>query len=154
MADIQHSTLTDPQLHEPKGVSTALAEQAYIANGLGSGTWNYPYYTLTCEFPDISAPTSIWVTAPFTGNIVAYYTVLHGAITVANTTCTLEIGGVLVTNSSLTIAFSGSGAGTVDSATPTALNTVNQGQAIEVITDGASSTTAKATVTLVIQRTA
>jgi hypothetical protein len=39
MANVQHSTLTDPNLHEPKGASTAAADQLYRSNGSGSGTW-------------------------------------------------------------------------------------------------------------------
>jgi hypothetical protein len=39
MANIQHSTLTDPNLHEPKGISTAAANTVYMANGSGSGTY-------------------------------------------------------------------------------------------------------------------
>ena len=39
MANVQHSNLTDPNLHEPKGVSTATADQVYISNGSGSGSW-------------------------------------------------------------------------------------------------------------------
>jgi len=36
---INHNSLTDPELHEPKGISTALAGQIYVANGSGSGVW-------------------------------------------------------------------------------------------------------------------
>lgn len=39
MANVQHSSLTDPNLHEPKGISTASADQLYRSNGSGSGTW-------------------------------------------------------------------------------------------------------------------
>ena len=39
MANVNHNTLTDPYLHEPRGISTALAGQLYVANGAGSGTW-------------------------------------------------------------------------------------------------------------------
>lgn len=39
MANVQHSSLTDPNLHEPKGISTATADQVYISNGSASGTW-------------------------------------------------------------------------------------------------------------------
>lgn len=39
MANINHNTLSDPYIHESKGVSTALAGQIYVANGSGSGTW-------------------------------------------------------------------------------------------------------------------
>lgn len=34
-----HKVITDPELHEPKGVSTAPANHHYIADGLGSGVW-------------------------------------------------------------------------------------------------------------------
>lgn len=36
---IQHSSITDPNIHEPKGVNTAAANTAYLADGAGSGTW-------------------------------------------------------------------------------------------------------------------
>ena len=39
MANVQHSNLTDPNLHEPKGISTATADQVYISNGSASGNW-------------------------------------------------------------------------------------------------------------------
>jgi hypothetical protein len=39
MANVNHSTLTDPYLHEPKGASFAQAGSVYLANGSGSGTW-------------------------------------------------------------------------------------------------------------------
>lgn len=39
MANVQHSSLSDPNLHEPKGVSTAAANSVYLSNGSGSGTW-------------------------------------------------------------------------------------------------------------------
>ncbi|CAB4138961.1 hypothetical protein UFOVP337_5 [uncultured Caudovirales phage] len=42
MANIQHAVLTDPQIHEPKGVSTAASGKVYRANGSGSGVWVFP----------------------------------------------------------------------------------------------------------------
>ncbi len=39
MADIQHKNITDPQIHEPKGISAATAGTYYIADGEGSGEW-------------------------------------------------------------------------------------------------------------------
>jgi hypothetical protein len=46
MANIQHSSLTDPNIHEPKGISTASANSSYMSNGSGTGTW-----TLVNRFP-------------------------------------------------------------------------------------------------------
>ena len=39
MADVQHSAITDPNIHEPKGVAAATAGKVYVANGTGSGAW-------------------------------------------------------------------------------------------------------------------
>lgn len=36
---MQHKNIPEAQLHEPKGISTALAKKAYISNGAGSGSW-------------------------------------------------------------------------------------------------------------------
>jgi len=36
---VQHNTITDPDIHEPKGVSTASVDQVYISDGEGSGAW-------------------------------------------------------------------------------------------------------------------
>lgn len=35
----EHNTITDPEIHEPKGASTALAGQVYVSNGAASGSW-------------------------------------------------------------------------------------------------------------------
>lgn len=42
MANIQHKNIPDAQLHEPKGVASASANTTYVADGLGSGSWETP----------------------------------------------------------------------------------------------------------------
>lgn len=37
---IEHKDIPEAQLHEPKGASTASANNVYVANGSGSGTWS------------------------------------------------------------------------------------------------------------------
>ncbi len=39
MANVQHSSLTDPNIHEPKGITTAAANTVYMANGSATGSW-------------------------------------------------------------------------------------------------------------------
>jgi len=39
MANVQHSSLTGAELHEPKGVAAASADTVYVADGGGSGNW-------------------------------------------------------------------------------------------------------------------
>lgn len=42
---IEHSTISTGNLHEPKGVASATADQVYVADGSGSGSWKTPYAT-------------------------------------------------------------------------------------------------------------
>ena len=39
MADVEHKTLPDAELHEPKGIASAGAGKILVADGGGSGTW-------------------------------------------------------------------------------------------------------------------
>ena len=39
MATVQHSAITDPNIHEPKGVAAATVNKLYVSTGTGSGTW-------------------------------------------------------------------------------------------------------------------
>lgn len=36
---IEHSTITDPDIHEPKGVAAATVNKVYVSDGAGSGSW-------------------------------------------------------------------------------------------------------------------
>jgi hypothetical protein len=36
---VEHVSITDPQVHEPKGITSAVAGSSYIADGVGSGGW-------------------------------------------------------------------------------------------------------------------
>lgn len=37
---IEHVSVTDPHIHEPKGVAAAAANTVYVATGAGSGAWS------------------------------------------------------------------------------------------------------------------
>jgi hypothetical protein len=67
----EHNTLTDPELHEPKGVASATANQMYLADGAGSGDWrNFPhshmYYSDIGTGTTITTPTAYTVINPTT----------------------------------------------------------------------------------------
>ena len=36
---IQHKLITDPDIHEPKGIAAATINKVYVSSGAGSGTW-------------------------------------------------------------------------------------------------------------------
>ena len=109
-------------------------------------------YFLTAEIEDISTASSTFVAVPDGGKIVKIITALQGAISGANAAITFEIGGTAVTGGAITVAHSGSAAGDVDTAEPTAANRVEQDGTIEMITDGGSTGAKKLLVTFVIRR--
>ena len=76
-------------------------------------------YFLTAEIEDISTASSTFVAVPDGGKIIKIITALQGAISGANAGLSFEIGGVAVTGGGITVAHSGSAAGTVDSSVPT-----------------------------------
>ena len=110
---------------------------------------------LTVQIDDISTAGSVWVVPGFRGRIVKMHSVISGAITTADAAITVEIGGTAVSGASLTIANSGSAAGTVDSVTvgQGSTNAFGVSDAIEVITDGGSTGTVVAVITLEVAPT-
>ena len=149
---VEHSTLTGSDLHEPKGAAAANSGEIYIANGSGGGAWtaHNNKVVLNTRIDNISAASSAWVVTPVAGTIAKVYSVISGAITSGDATLTAKIATVSVTNGVITVANSGSAAGTVDSATPSGANTVTLGQAIEIATDGGSTNSISAVITFVV----
>jgi len=150
---IQHGVITDPDVHEPKGASTASVGQVYVSDGAGSGTWdmNYPLTALVVEM-DITDVADFYVVAPFACVIEKMYSVISGAIGGADKTFTLSIDGTPVTSGAITVAYSESAAGDVESCTPSANNTASAGEAIKIAAAGASTGTVSARLTLVIRQ--
>ena len=109
-------------------------------------------YFLTSTIADISTASSTFVPVPDGGKVIKIITALQGAIGTANAAITFEIGGTAITGGAITVTQSGSAAGDVDTAEPTAANEVAEDGTIEMITDGASSNTIKLNVTFVIRR--
>lgn len=38
---VQHNAITDPDIHEPKGIAAATAGKVYVSDGASSGDWKY-----------------------------------------------------------------------------------------------------------------
>lgn len=145
-----HSNLTDPELHEPKGVSTATAGKTYLSDGLGSGDWVVPPYTLTGVIDDVSTAATIYLPIPYAGTVTKVVTVLAGSLTTANATVTVR-NAAGTSMGTLTITQSGSAAGDIDTLSPASNNTVANDSRISIETDGASDTARKLFVTVYIQ---
>ena len=167
MANVQHSALTGASLHEPKGAAAASADTMLAANGAGVTNWqkvavanintssvkNVNKIYLTYTITDLNAAASYYLVCPLAGVISKIYSVIESALATADNVLTFEIAGVAVTNGTVTITQAGSAAGDVDSATPTAARTLTAGQALEIISDGGTSSTTKCTLTFEIDVT-
>ena len=63
----EHVSITDPEIHEPKGITSALADSVYRADGVGSGSWVQPTKVGWWDYNDLTtASTPIPLTAAAT----------------------------------------------------------------------------------------
>lgn len=110
-------------------------------------------YVVNLDIADGSAEAVYYVVCPHAGTISKIYTVTDGAVGTADITITAAIGATGVTNGVVTIATAASAAGDVDSATPTAANTVTAGQAVNfTVTGGGSGGSPRVHLAMVISR--
>lgn len=78
MANVVHSTLTDPNLHEPKGIAAAPAKQVYIADGAGSGDWlEFEYYVNGYVAFDAATPA-------YQHSVTTIFTALNPTFTISS----------------------------------------------------------------------
>lgn len=175
MADIQHKDITDPFLHEPKGVVGATLGAVYIANGAGSGSWSVlstgsldtddletfiqeklddgtivvkQLVEVTVVLPDVSTDSSVLVPVQSTRKFVGARATLAGAITGADASISFLNSAGTPFGTAVTIPFAGSAKGTSFSFTPTAGADISGPSWLEVKTDGASTGIAPLSITL------
>lgn len=106
---------------------------------------------ITVEITDISTAGQKYVVPGFDGKVISIHSVINGAIGTANATLTPKIGGTAITGGAITVAYSGSAAGDVDSSTPTGANTFTSTDALEIETSGASTNTVACVVTFIVE---
>lgn len=104
---------------------------------------------LTTDLKNISSASETFIISPHAGTLTAAYSIIDGAISGGNATLTIKVGGS--TAGTITIAHASSAARDIDSNTALS-QVVGAGQAIEIETDGGSTTARKANLTLVIER--
>jgi len=105
---------------------------------------------LTCSAADLRASSAAVyrIVAPRGGTISKIWTVLDDALATGNATITASINGTPVTSGVVTITEAGSAAGDVDSATPSAANTVVAGDVIELTVGGTNTANVSAMMSL------
>ena len=122
----------------------------FLPNGLGTDNDGYLY----CAIADISNGASSWsVALPFDVEITGAQVTQETAVTGADAEVTFEIGGTPITSMAVTVAIAGGAAGDAFTAVaPTGANSLAAGTSVEVITDGASSTSSLGRVAIMYKR--
>lgn len=118
------------------GSETVVAADFTLLNAITATAAELNTYNLTLDIDDGSADATYYLVCPQAGTISKIYTVIDGAVSTADITVTANIGATPITNGVVTIATAASAAGDIDSATPTAANTVTAGQAINLVVAG------------------
>lgn len=121
-----------------------IAEVSGVAGDIGSvllapAALGHHQHLLCVDIADLSADASYYVVSPVAGTVAKLYSAIDGAVSTADVTITPSIAGVDITGGALTITSAASAAGDVDSATPSAANTVTAGQAIKLTVAGGGS---------------
>lgn len=175
---IQHVDITDPQIHEPKGASTAAQNTVYVANGAGSGSWMKPgadqidtttlyadlqselnngnmgvpgRFFMTARIDDVSTASSIIIPIIQDCTVVSASFVLGGAITTADASVTVKNSSGATMGATVTIAYSGSAKGDQYAFTSTGNNVLVGPTWMEIETDGASDTAVPLFVTIELE---
>ena len=151
MANVTHSSLTGADLHEPKGVATANSEDVYVANGSGSGAWKGQTLLLNKKMTDISSSFDRYIPLPVACKVIHITTALSAAISGSDLVLTNKnaAGSSMGT---ITVAQSGSAAGTIDTLTPSSNNTFAVNTAIEIEGNGGPSSHVDFDVAILLER--
>lgn len=85
---IEHKYLRDPEIHEPKGITSAANRTVYVADGSGGGRWTYPELYGTHLAPEGAVPVKrgsnvVW--DPIASTNTAYITI-QGSVSASSFT--------------------------------------------------------------------
>ena len=104
------------------------------------------------SFADVATANSIFLMAPVAGTVSLISTKLGGAITTADSILAAKVNAG-TTMGAITVAFTGSAVGDLDTLAPSANNTVAVGDWIRIDTDGAASGAASLSIAVEISPT-
>jgi hypothetical protein len=175
---IQHITVTDPLLHEPKGVAAAAVNQVYVSDGAGSGTWQSVAYAQTNADVSSTILTNV-ETAIAAGTLVVPDAEVYIYCTIADISTAgtilipipenseviqthMVLGGTIATADdtvtlknaadslivSETVAFTGSALGDSYTSVPSGNEAIVGPSYLKLATDGASTNTIPLYVTI------
>lgn len=94
-----------------------------------------------------------WAYCPYAGTVTSIVSITEGILTTGDATLTAKIGATGITDGVITIANAASAAGDIDTATPSALNTVVVGSKLSLTVGGTNATATVANCLFEITRT-
>lgn len=171
MATLQHSSLPSSAVHEPKHITingTSASGKVITNSSSSTGQSEYRFLTRAdlAELQenwhvleiDASTDQTHYIPTLIDGEIVQWGAIVNSAIATASNTYELQIDGVTVTGSGITLsttAGSGGTAGDQVNATPSGANTFTAGQVITIVHNSTGNTDATVDVrfVLLIERT-
>lgn len=127
------------------GSTVTLTEQLAVTQNVQN--------VLNIDAAALDGTGTFYVVAPFDGTVDKIYSTIDGALATGDATLTGKIGGVAITGGAVTITQSGSAAGDVDVATPSAANAFSAGDTLEVTVGGTNSASRTARVSFLVSPT-
>lgn len=118
------------------GTVTISESQSTESRGLSASTSELNEYSVFLDIADGSAEETYYVICPHAGTIKSIMTVIDGAVSTADITITGKIGATTITDGVITIGYSTSAAGDIDTQLPSANNVVTAGQAVNFTVTG------------------
>ena len=128
----EHSVITDPDLHEPKGIVGTTSGDIYVSNGAGSGVWRpIPEFSGAMVITNNAAPQAI--TAAVDGTLATFsdYDQIIGW-------AAGELDKITFAANQLTIPTDGGGLYLVDAYLNIASDTINSAVAMKFAVNGVS----------------
>lgn len=104
----EHVLITDPDIHEPKGASTAVNGTVYVADGVGSGAWESPLPSQSTHSGKVlttNGTSPSWLSLPSLG-VLARGSVSNGTAATNTVTNSSNITSCTMSGSVYTITFS------------------------------------------------
>lgn len=163
MADLEHNNLAHAQAHEPKHISingTSASGKVITNDSATPSISEYrslkeseileveDFYTVWQE--DATLTDTYFLPMMYPGTIIGWRIVQEDTLTTADNIYELQIDGVTVTSTAITVLLAGA-QGDQYSASASGANTFGTGAAIEVVPTTTGNTDATTTIRFVIQ---
>ena len=158
MANLQHSTLPSSAVHEPKWITingTASDGKVLTNDNSTAGISQYRRLirgdidelrdVIMVKETDASVAQVHYIPTMFAGSIIKWSAIVDSAIATASNTYELQIDGITVVGSPITVTItpgSGGTAGDIVTASPSSANTVVSDQSLTVVNTSLGNTDA------------